>query len=322
MKSLKGKYFISKMQESYIEIDLVDIEIKRNKKAYYTQNRAELKEKVIESGTYTREAIEIIEKEGCKKIIANGLTISPFSGYRRLLGKKYSSEIIRGIKALVEAVASDSAEVIIDRADNTIFKSYSKYIEKSPNIFLSTVDDRYPLGFPEVLFSRLYRTRLKEGYFPGKEGILIVPVEMLLRIYLQVEEPEFSGMHPVVIISGIKKIFTWAERDEPLKKLLARTGIKPSGYVIKGDLLNGKIIQDISAELVGETFIFFVIKDTGVKMNFCIECGICKQVCTVSISNTRSKLTLEKGLGLVDFVEVNNCLGCSLCNYFCPGWKS
>lgn len=319
MKTLRGRFSISAPPGEFTEIELSVR--KPSKEVYYTLDRGELRERVIKSGVYTKDQVELIEKEGCKNVIGNGLCVSPFSGYKYYLSLKKTNEIIKGLKILMEAVASDSAEIIAPKNNPDVIKSFEKCIVKSPNVYLHALNDYYPLGLLEVLHKKLSYQAGPGDYFPGKEGILIIPIEDLFSIYLQVEEPENSSVKPVMLITEKEKFFIWVEKECKISDFLSAAGVPADGIIVRGDLLRGSVVAEPWKEEIGGTSQVFVVSDTGIKLNKCIGCGRCREVCPVRLRCPHSMAVLRKDRGIIPFEEVDGCVCCGLCGYYCPGWK-
>src|SRR3989339_453072 len=178
MRTLRGKYFISDINLNFTEINIEE----------------------PREGNFDK-----IEYYGCKKVAGNSLCASPFSGHRYYLSLKFPVQIIKGLKILMDAVASDSADIVAPSNFPEVAEAFRVPVEKSPNIYLVRYKDEYPLYFERKLHKRLYSLSVEEDYFPGKEGVLIASVEKLYRIYQQVEEPYNAGLKYISVIYGKEK---------------------------------------------------------------------------------------------------------------------
>jgi Na+-translocating ferredoxin:NAD+ oxidoreductase RnfC subunit len=323
IKSLRGRYRIVKPARDFREVNLGYAEEQQNTsaKAYFTYDRAELRAKVIESGIYSEREIQIIEREGCNKVVASSLTISPFSGYRYYITKRYSEKIIKGIKILMGAVAADSAEIIVSKNFPYIAEACRNYVIKSPNINMIEVSDSYPLGFENILFEKTAETMNGKGYFPGKEGVLITPVDDLLRVYIQVEEAENIRFKPITIITPDENIFVWAPKEITLAQLLKEANIQDTGFLVKGDPLWGNSILYPEKERVENIKRIFIFPELKITLQKCVGCGRCFEVCPAKLNYTHSMAVLDEGVGVIPFDKIKGCIGCGLCGCFCPGWK-
>jgi Na+-translocating ferredoxin:NAD+ oxidoreductase RnfC subunit len=320
LKSLRGKFFITRVPGEFEEINLGYKHKDQSRNAYYTFDRTELIEKIIESGVYNEEQMKRIQKEGCKSVIGNGCCVSPFSGYKYYLAKNYSLEIIKGLKILMEAIAPDSTYILAPKNQPEITNFLRQHIEKSPNVSMITLNDYYPLGLVEVLYKRLSNYTDSGDYFPGKEEILIIPIEDLLRIYLHVEEPESANFIPVMLITESKNLFIWVDKECKISELLNRVGISENGSIIKGDLLRGRTVTDPQDEEIGDTSQIFVLAEQIFEFNKCICCGKCSRVCPKGLKYAHARASLSGNRGILPYIEVKGCSGCGLCGYFCPQW--
>ncbi|MFC2091830.1 hypothetical protein ACFLTD_03570 [Elusimicrobiota bacterium] len=284
-------------------------------------DRHELRKLVIDSGILSEEQISVIEKEGCRVVIANGLCVSPFSGYKYYIISRYADDIIKGLKILKSAVDAEYGEIFVPANNQAIVDRVDSYIKKAPNIFMSKIKDFYPRGLLEIFSVKLKYFSVKSPYYPGKEGVLIVPVEDLLKICFFIEHPESADLSPIVFIADDQKYFLWVKKNTVISELLKRLKIKTQGFIIRGDLIRGQAISHPAQETVGNSSQFFVVSDTGICISECICCGRCNEVCPVNLKTTHSMCILYGKKGVIPFKHIVGCVGCGLCSYFCPGMK-
>ncbi|MBN2406856.1 MAG: 4Fe-4S binding protein [Elusimicrobia bacterium] len=324
MRTLRGNYFIASLPEDYQEIDRSISEDSLPKRDYYVFDRSELRKKLLESGIYSSKQIEKIESEGCKKIVGNSLCISPFSGYRYYLAKRFSKQILRGLKIIMNAVAADSADIVVPSNNPGLADVFRKEVERSPNIYMRIVRDAYPLGDNRILHRRLYGLSSADysGYFPGIEGVLVIPVEELLRLYLAVEDPQYADTKYVSVVSGEKKYFVQIGRSAAICRIIDMLNIGKHEYIIKGDPLSGKAVHDLEHETVADVSQVFAISENPIKPGKCVNCGRCMDVCPVKNRDTHSMIILRSGnKGVLPYAETAGCIGCGLCVFFCPAMK-
>jgi electron transport complex protein RnfC len=323
MRSLRGKFHITDPPVFFEDIKADYSEIKKDfKRNYYTFDRVEFRERVTESGVYSLMELEKIEAEGCNKVVGSSLCMSPFSGFSYYLSLKFAESILKGLKILMESVAADSAEILVPSNYPGLAEVYKKGVERSPNIFLRMIKDYYPLGFTRILHRSIYGLSKIQEYFPGVGGVLITPVEKLLDIYIQVEEPENSGLKPVAVLSEKKNLVVWARPETKISEVLRLASIEEgTGFIVKEDPLYGKAVVETDKEILRETSRIFVFSDVNINPWKCVKCGRCIQVCPVYLRYPHSMAVLEEKKGIVPFREVKGCSGCGLCGFLCPGLR-
>jgi electron transport complex protein RnfC len=322
VKTLKGKFRICEPPSGFEDLPTNYTSYEKNStRDYYTFERAQLREKVIASGAYTLEEIERIEAEGCRIVAGNCLSVSPFSGLRYFLSLRFAENILKGLKILMGAVASDSAEMLVPSNYPGLARSFGQWVRRSPNVSLREAGDYYPLGFTEIVHKRLYGMSCADHYFPGIGGVLIVPLEKLLNIYLYVEEPRNSGLRPLAVITGNEKYFAWAEPQTTISSVLKLAGINNvRGFIIKGDPLWGRVVRDPRAETLGDISQIFILPSKHIRLDECVRCSRCVDVCPARLRYPHSMVCLDQGKE-VPFADIKGCLGCGLCAFLCPGWK-
>lgn len=322
MRTLRGRFFITDPPGEFQDININKTHGKSSKKDYYTMDRGRLRKKIIESGVYTEEEFNEIEKEGCRKVVGNSLTMSPFSGYRYYFSAKFPEQILKGLKILMGAVAADSADIVVPLNTTDLVESFEKIIKKSPNLFMYPVKDRYPLSYPEILHKKLYGLSKTEKYFPGIEGVLITSVEELYRIYLQVEDPHEAEKKYITVLIKNNRFFIKINANAKIAQVFKILNLDVKDFVIKGDLLTGEAVCDINIETVENISQIFIISDTGISLSRCMGCGRCLEVCPVKLEYPHSRQVLYENKGLFPLKQVGGCAACGLCGYFCPGWKT
>jgi len=321
LKTHRGRYTITEIPSEFKEINLGYTGRDLKEQAYYTKYRYELKERVIQSGIYTKSQMDKVEKEGCRVVLANGLCASPFSGYRYYLSIKYSTEILKGLKILMEAVASDNAEIIVPLNRLRVIEAFKKQIERAPNIYMRAIRDYYPMGMVEILHRKINMPQNNMLYYPGQEGVLITPVEDLLKVYLYVEEPENVKFKPLMLFTESEKYFIWAERNMTFSELLEIIKIKNQKLVVVGDLLSGTAATDFDGLKLDDISQVFILDKYTVAPVRCVECGKCVEVCPERLRHTHSMNILGGYKGMMPFNVIDGCIGCGLCGYFCPGFS-
>lgn len=323
MKSLRGKFKIHKLRSGFVD------HRKKNKKdkdkigqppsKFYTEDREYLRKKVIQSGIFKEEEIVKIEKEGCGRITGNGMVKFPFVGYRNMLIKTFSPQIIKGLKLMMKAVAADYGRLIIPEKINSI-NEIEENIQRSPNIFLNQIKNRYPLGFNEILWKDKYGIKKSDSYFPGKNGNLVVEIEKLIKLYRFIDRPETEEKKYVIINHADVNHLFKANISTNAGKLIE--DIDGTGeYIIKDGLLSGRAIRNPGELKAGDFSNLIILKDCEYELVGCTGCGKCINVCPQYLDTTHIIKVFDEDKGFIPFSMINGCVGCGLCGYLCPGWK-
>ncbi|GEM_PF-3110865 len=278
---------------------------------HYLYDRQGYRDRVISSGAYTEEDISAAESEGCTKVVANSLCISPYTGMRRKICSEYPDKVIKGLRVMMKALAADEAEIIVSRENSVLFENV---VKKTPNLFMKTVKDRYPLGMENIFYKRIFNSR--EDYFPGKGGVFIVPVEKLVGIYMEVFEEKMKRFQPVIVSTPEKNYFLWADKNKSLYELVKKMqGGLSCNCLVAGDPLWGRAIADPKDQKIGGIFCVTLLNLKGFLPGRCCGCGRCLNLCPVNLPVTRSEKYHYCGGGVQ---PRRPCLNCGLCLYFCP----
>ncbi|NLB35165.1 MAG: 4Fe-4S dicluster domain-containing protein [Elusimicrobia bacterium] len=288
---------------------------------YYSFRRSELKEAIISAGIFTEEDIQSVESEGCHIVVANALCISPFSGFRYYLLKRFPDEILTGLKILMVAVASYEGEIVAPRNDAAANETLRKAVALAPNVSIRFARDRYPLGIDALLFDRYYNQNKKTRlYHHGKDGIFIVPIEKLLDVYISLEVDVSEKSYPIFTVQNDERLLTWVKQGNRGK--LSKKLLDQSKMLVRRSLLCGSLVSKPSNLDLKATEVFFLSDKSTLKAQECIGCGICRAECTgFGISNPRSVIRLTSSKGLVLSENLSGCIDCGLCTYFCPGFR-
>ncbi|MDA3792405.1 MAG: 4Fe-4S dicluster domain-containing protein [Elusimicrobia bacterium] len=324
IKTLKENFGIAAATPDFIRIGKPSSANLNNNKPYSAISTGSIRSSLLETGVFTEQDFNDINIEGCDIITANFLCRAPFSGYNYYLAENYHNELIYALRFMAGVLRAGRSEVIVPFGQSEIGSVYSKKIQRLPNIFFKAVKDRYPLCNDKLFKKEIYNYKYK----PGKKhsvcdgSILIFNPYKLLKIFYSVIAPEMSEYIDVAVVTEKNKYIISVSRKKSVLYLLKKTGVRSDGLIIRESLLNGTAVSDPSNEAIGETRTFFMLKESEINLGKCIGCAKCVRICPAGIKYTFSKNILENGKGLTEFNKSSGCIGCGLCGYFCPGFKS
>ncbi len=326
IKTLKDNLRITQPVYNYKRRGKPAPEISDSIKHYSAISPDEIKKALAENKIITDKGFKDIYRHGCNIVTADFLCRSPFSGYNYYMAKNYITWLIQGLQFLSRALGVHRTEVIVPAEQSEIVSAYSGQIKKLPNIYLRSVKDRYPLYDEKILRKKLYNYKYNtlEEKSLCNGGIFIIDPFGLLRIFYSVISPNRLDYIDTVVVLKNKGYVTNFSRQESVSLLLEKLNISAEGIIIRNSRLNGRAVARLQSEKIGDTRVFFVVKDSEISLGKCIGCGNCVRVCPAGLDRTFSRYILsgKNSKGLVNFKEIPGCDGCGLCGYFCPGFKS
>lgn len=257
-------------------------------------------------------------KEKINYLIVNGLECDIYSSADNATMYNHPEEILETIDAIIEIMNIKKAYLAINESNQTIIKTFLKYINTYPNIKIYPVLDGYPNGWERFLVHEIFG--LKYDKNPNEVGVITDNVSTIYSIYelLKYNRPQTEK---IVTISGpgIKKPANYKVK---IGTNFSEIILKTEGYnkkiknpvLVAGGALMGTSIESDELIITKDLSTILVLEEPSTTTKQCIKCGKCSEVCPsglmpVMILDNKNK---------ANELKLDKCIECGLCSYVCP----
>ncbi len=256
-------------------------------------------------------------------IVVNGTNTWDLSSYEALM-LDHPSEIVYGLKALMETVGAKKAFIIIELGSEALNTMRTETIPDS-NIKVIATPGYYPPGTENTLSKKFAKKRVPRGSTPEDRGVLVSSIAAMKAIYDALRDGE-----PM-----IKKVVTVAGAVGSPRNVLVDIGA-PISHVIKECggcsgtpvkiIVNGAIpgTAQYSDEVpvIKTTTGILVQTESNIEREPtapCINCAWCVDECPVGLMphllyGYADSAQFEKCAELY----IGDCVECGMCAYVCP----
>jgi len=269
--------------------------------------------------------IQELKKKASTNLIVRLFDDDRFRLADSLLTKFSFKQIIEGAKITAKVIGAKKIVFAMDAKSN--FESQIKEVSDDAFYFLKMNISKYPIGFKHKIIAACNKNQKKMPDLTISLEDLFVDSYTMLSVYNAViyEEPvianyvHFSGnCIPVSCFLQVKTGFLIKDFIEQLGGFVHQ----PSLIIINGKIC-GNAINSLDVPITKEVkSIEFISKlhKTDYQIYSCIDCGNCRNVCSVGISPDLLYKFATDNLQISQ-TQINSavkCAGCSLCNTVCP----
>lgn len=251
-------------------------------------------------------------------LIINGVECEIYSSSDNATMYNHPEEILETIDAIMEIMDIDKAYIAINENNNTIIKTFLKYINTYPNIKIYPILDAYPSGWERSLVYNILGLTYDKS--PSEVGVITDNVSTIYSIYelLKYSRPQTEK---IVTISGpgIKKPANYKVK---IGTNFSEIILKTEGYnnkiknkvLVAGGAMMGSSIPSDELIITKDLNTILVLEDDNTKSKDCIKCGKCSEVCPVGLMPVMIIDDEKKAKEL----KIDKCIECGLCSYVCP----
>ncbi len=254
-----------------------------------------------------------------KKLIINAVEGEPYMTADFSVLNSYTSEILEAIDALIEIFKIEEAIIVLKNYNQKAISDLKEYMGSYTKIKVKTVKDIYPIGYEKSLIKALFNINIKTN--PIEKGILVNNISTIYDIYkvLKYQKP-ITERIMTISGEGIKKPQNVLVKEGVLiSEIIKQIGgykFKKGLLVVNGPMI-GKTLETDNVAVTKQVFGIVFLKDVKCKIEDCINCGKCVNICPVRISpieimkNKKNPSKLKK-------LKPEKCIKCGLCSYICP----
>lgn len=253
-----------------------------------------------------------------KYLIVNGVECDIYSSSDNAIMYHYPEEILECIDAIMEIMNIDYTYIAINENNQTIIKTFLKYINTYPNIKIWGVTDAYPSGWERSLVQEILG--LTYDKTPNEVGVITNNVSTIYSIYelLKFSRPQTEKI-VTIAGSGIKKPANYKVK---IGTNFSEIILKTEGYnnkiknpiLVAGGAMMGVSIPSDELIITKDLNTILVLEESKTKSTACIKCGKCSEVCPAGLMPVMIIDNKEKANKL----KVDKCINCGLCSYVCP----
>lgn len=257
-------------------------------------------------------------KEKINYLIINGLECDIYSSSDNATMYNHPEEILETIDAIIEIMNIKKAYLAINENNQTIIKTFLKYINTYPNIKIYPILDGYPNGWERFLVYEILG--LKYDKNPNEVGVITENVSTIYSIY-ELLKYNRHQTEKIVTISGpgIKKPANYKVK---IGTNFSEIILKTEGYnkkinnpvLVAGGALMGTSIESDELIITNDLSTILVLEEPSTIPKQCIKCGKCSEVCPAGLMPVMIIDNKDKANEL----KIDKCMECGLCSYVCP----
>ena len=257
-------------------------------------------------------------KEDINYLIINGLECDIYSSADNAIMYNHPEEILETIDAIIEIMNIKKAYLAINENNQTIIKTFLKYINTYPNIKIYPILDGYPNGWERFLVNEILGLTYDKK--PNEVGVITDNVSTIYSIYevLKYNRPQTEK---IVTISGpgIKKTANYKVK---IGTNFSEIILKTEGYnkkiknpvLVAGGALMGTSIESDELIITKDLNTILVLEEPETISKQCIKCGKCSEVCPAGLM----PVTIIDNKEIANELKIDKCIECGLCSYICP----
>ena len=257
-------------------------------------------------------------KEDINYLIINGLECDIYSSADNAIMYNHPEEILETIDAIMEIMNIKKAYLAINENNQTIIKTFLKFINTYPNIKIYPILDGYPNGWERFLIQEILGLTYDKK--TSEVGVITDNVSTIYSIYevLKYNRPQTEK---IVTISGpgIKKPANYKVK---IGTNFSEIILKTEGYnkkiknpvLVAGGALMGTSIESDELIITKDLNTILVLEEPETISKQCIKCGKCSEVCPVGLM----PVMIIDNKDRADKLKIDKCIECGLCSYVCP----
>ncbi|VFP79968.1 Electron transport complex subunit RsxC [Candidatus Erwinia haradaeae] len=309
---------------------------KKNFKYYRDMDRSQILKIIHESGIAGLggagfpTAIKL--KSGLKKIntlIINAVECEPYITADDQLIQDHPLEVLEGVRILAWILQAHQILIGIEDNKPKAILALKKTLQHNmnPSISIRVIPTKYPSGNAKHLIKILTGKEVPYNQHSSEMGVFIQNVSTAFAVKRAIinGEPLTERVITLTGSSLSRPGNLWARLGTPINYLLKHAGFNPKGQqiILMGGALMGLPLPTDVIPVIKITNCILAPDSEEIKINkveqSCIRCGICSDVCPVSLLPQQLYWFIRGG----DHEKarkhnVIDCIECGACSYVCP----
>ncbi|WFA08581.1 electron transport complex subunit RsxC [Tissierella sp. Yu-01] len=258
--------------------------------------------------------------------ILNGAECEPFLTPDHRMMLEMFEKIIFGAKALMKALSVENGFIAIEKNKMDTIKAFKSVLKDSDNIKLVTLKTKYPQGDEKRIINAITGREVPSGGLPLDVGCVVNNVSTAKAVADAIQEGKPLYERIVTVTGHVVKEpkVLLVKVGTPIQELIDQCGgfNEAPGKIIMGGPMMGMSQFSTRVPIIKGTGGILVLSEREVvseKIEACIKCGKCLEVCPVYLQPLYiSAYALKNNFGEAEKYRAMDCIECGACSYICP----
>ena len=260
-------------------------------------------------------------------IIVNGAECEPYLTADHRLMVEQPEKIVFGLKAIMKAVGVKRGIIGVEKNKPDAILALREAAKDEPNIKIATLKVKYPQGDEKRLINAILGRVVPSGGLPMDVGAIVCNASSTKAIADAILEgkPLYERV-TTITGKGIKEPKNLLVKiGTPFRDLIAQCGgftENAPGKIIAGGPMMGIAQFSIDVPIIkGSNGILVLTEEEAqpAKVQPCIKCGKCLQVCPVKLQPLYlADYAMKKNFDKAEEYNALDCIECGSCSYICP----
>lgn len=261
-------------------------------------------------------------------VILNGCESEPYLTADHALMMSHPMEILKGGEILRRAVGGRQLVIALDEPKREIAELFKSklFFNTWSKARIEVLPTGYPQGEERILIQEILGRFVPPRKFSWEEGALVFNVATAYAVYEAVvlQKPLYERTVTIAGECMVEPKNLWLRIGSLVTDTVkhARGFLRTPERLILGGPMKGVATTTLEVPLLkGTQGILGLPPEVSrrEKVEPCIRCGRCVEICPVSISPVMITLAAEKGLfELAQDYGASFCIQCGNCSYVCP----
>ncbi len=274
-------------------------------------------------------------------VLANGAECEPLLNVDKLMMQFYPEKIIRGLKAMMEAVDAKEGVICVKKKNKDVVSCLQRLLKNESALRLYLLENFYPAGDEQQIVYEVTGKVVPTGGIPLDVGAVVSNVTTLANIADALDGIPVTDKYVTVAGEVNRPVTLKVPIGTPFEVLVkeAQGPDSLAGYtVIIGGPATGKLCDSLKETVQKTTGGIIILKtdhplirkktdnkglDFKLAKAACCQCNLCTQLCPrnalglgVEPHKIMRAASMGKGSLLGDPNGIFSCCDCGLCSYY------
>lgn len=243
-------------------------------------------------------------KSNYKYLILSLIDQDAFEVTSKTLIDKYIMRVLETIDCLSSILKIDHTFVVVSNKDELIVECVNNNIGTYPNIIVKRVNDTYAIGYKEVLIPKIINRNIDDINCLFLNIMDVISINNAIKN----KRPTTERFLTVMNYNTKETKVINCKIGTKLEEIRNYMEIQDEDIIVNG--LIGGIVKSCEDIVTYNTRSIFFANELKEDAKRCINCGLCKKLCPVSLN--------PKYIRTHKNASISKCIGCGTCTYICP----